>query len=114
MDHMSNFRFMLTILFVVVFFHLNEIIQLIKTDIASAIAITITGCLFLVHVMLFSTRKDTEQTDDSDTEQTDDSDTEQTNAAKVLCQLRQVERETANRNEQRRHTYATRSSVKSD
>jgi len=106
MDHMSNFRFMLTILFVVVFFHLNEIIQLIKTDIASAIAITITGCLFLVHVMLFSTRKDTEQTDDSDTEQT--------NAAKVLCQLRQVERETANRNEQRRHTYATRSSVKSD
>ena len=103
----ENLRFVATLIIAVAVFNVNELLAFIRNDPGAAIAISIsTGLLVPSLMLLFTIRKEDDEYVDDDEEITD--------AAKVLCQLRQVERETANRNEQRRHTYATRSSVKSD
>ena len=98
----ENLRFVATFIIAVALFNVNELLTFIRNDLGAAIAISMsTGLLLIVPMLLFTIRKE-------------DDDEEITEAAKVLCQLRQVELETAARNEQRKHAYATRSAVKND
>ncbi len=101
----ENLRFVATLIMAVAVCNVNELLAFIRNDPGAAIAISMsTGLLLIVPMLLFTIRKEDHVDDDE----------EITEAAKVLCQLRQVELDTTARNEQRRHTYATRSSVKSD
>jgi hypothetical protein len=101
----ENLRFVAMFIIVVALFNVTELVAFIRNDIGAAIAIFMgTGVLLLVPMLLFTIRK----------EDYEDDDEEITEAAKVLCQLRQVELDTANRNEQRKHAYATRSATKND
>lgn len=103
----ENLRFVATLIIAVAVFNVNELLAFIRNDPGAAIAISMsTGLLLIVPMLLLTIRKE-------DDEYVDD-DEELTEAAKVLCQLRQVELETAARNEQRKHAYATRSAVKND
>lgn len=101
----ENLRFVATFIIAVALFNVNELLTFIRNDLGAAIAISMsTGLLLIVPMLLFTIRKEDHEDDDE----------EITEAAKVLCQLRQVELETAARNEQRKHAYATRSAVKTD
>lgn len=101
----ENLRFVATLIIAVAVFNVNELLAFIRNDPGAAIAISMsTGLLLIVPMLLFTIRKEDDEYEDE----------ELTEAAKVLCQLRQVELETAARNEQRKHAYATRSAVKND
>ena len=101
----ENLRFVATLIIAVAVFNVNELLAFIRNDPGAAIAISMsTGLLLIVPMLLSTIRKEDDEYEDE----------ELTEAAKVLCQLRQVELETAARNEQRKHAYATRSAVKND
>ena len=101
----ENLRFVATLIIAVAVFNVNELLAFIRNDPGAAIAISMsTGLLLIVPMLLLTIRKEDDEYDDE----------EITEAAKVLCQLRQVELETAARNEQRKHAYATRSATKND
>ena len=101
----ENLRFVATFIIAVAVFNMTELLAFIRNDPGAAIAISMsTGLLLIVPMLLLTIRKEDDEYDDE----------EITEAAKVLCQLRQVELETAARNEQRKHAYATRSAVKND
>ena len=101
----ENLRFVATFIIAVAVFNVTELVAFIRNDPGVAIAIFMsTGLLLIVPMLLFTIRKEDDEYDDE----------EITEAAKVLCQLRQVELETTARNEQRKHAYATRSAVKND
>jgi hypothetical protein len=104
----DNLRFVATFIIALAMFNATDLLTFIQNDIGAAIAIFMSGgMLILVPMLLLTIRKE-------DDEYEDDDDEEITEAAKVLCQLRQVECETAKRNEQRKHAYATRSAAKTD
>jgi hypothetical protein len=104
----ENLRFVAMFIIVVALFNVTELVAFIQNDIGAAIAIFMSGgMLILVPMLLLTIRKE-------DDEYEDDDDEEITEAAKILCQLRQVELDTAARNEQRKHAYATRSATKND
>ena len=101
----ENLRFVATFIIAVAVFNVTELLAFIRNDPGAAIAISMsTGLLLIVPMLLLTIRKEDDEDDDE----------EITEAAKVLCQLRQVELETTARNEQRKHAYATRSAVKND
>ena len=101
----ENLRFVATLIIAVAVFNVNELLAFIRNDPGAAIAISMsTGLLLIVPMLLLTIRKEDDEYEDE----------ELTEAAKVLCQLRQVELETAARNEQRKHAYATRSATKND
>lgn len=103
----ENLRFMATFIIAVAVFNVAELVAFIQNDIGAAIAISMSaGLLVIVPTLLFTIRKEHDEYEDDDEELTE--------AAKVLCQLRQVELETTARNEQRKHAYATRSAAKTD
>jgi len=103
----ENLRFVATFIIVVALFNVTELLAFIRNDVGAAIAISMsTGLLLIVPMLLFTIRKEHDEYEDDDEEITE--------AAKILCQLRQVELDTAARNEQRKHAYATRSATKND
>ena len=105
----NNLRFLAALVIVIVMFHLSDLIEMMKTDFGVFIGTFMMGSILAVVPLVLLTIVHSEPDDDDN-----DDDEEMTDAARVLCQLRQVEQETAVRNEQRRSAYALRSSTKRD
>lgn len=101
----NNLRFLAALVIAIVMFHLSDLIEMMKTDFGVFIGTFMMGSILAVVPLVLLTIVHSEP---------DDDDEEITDAARVLCQLRQVEQETAVRNEQRRSAYALRSSTKND
>jgi hypothetical protein len=83
-------------------------IEMIKTDFGVFIGTFMMGSILVVVPLVILTIVHSEP------DYYDDDEEEITDAALVLCQLRQIEKETAIRNEQRRSAYSLRSSTKRD
>lgn len=104
----NNLRFLAALVIVIVLFHLSDMIKMIKTDFGVFIGTFMTGSILAVVPLVILTIVHSEP------DYHDDDEEEITDAARVLCQLRQIEKETAIRNEQRRSAYSLRSSTKRD